>query len=113
MTCDRPARVLLVEDETRLARMVQRGLQHAGFDVDVVHDGMAALTACQEDGPDLMVLDIGIPRPDGLTVLRTLREEGDQARSCSSPAAAASRTASPGSEQGPTTTCPSPSPWTS
>ena len=78
MTRDQPARVLLVEDETRLAHMVQRGLQHAGFDVEVVHDGVAALTACQEDGPDLMVLDIGIPRPDGLTVLRTLREEGDE-----------------------------------
>ena len=75
---DRPARVLLVEDETRLARMVQRGLQHAGFDVEVVHDGLAALAACEEDGPDLLVLDIGIPRADGLAVLRHLRGEGDE-----------------------------------
>ncbi len=71
------ARVLLVEDEPRLAHMVRRGLEHVGFDVAVVHDGIAALEACATDDPDVVVLDIGIPRPDGLTVLRHLREGGD------------------------------------
>ena len=71
------ARVLLVEDETRLAHMVRRGLEHVGFGVAVVHDGIAALEACATDDPDVVVLDIGIPRPDGLTVLRHLRERGD------------------------------------
>ena len=71
------ARVLLVEDETRLAYMVRRGLEHAGYEVSVVHDGTAALAACEDDDPDLLVLDIGIPRPDGLTVLRHLRDRGD------------------------------------
>ena len=71
------ARVLLVEDETRLAHMVRRGLEHVGFGVDVVHDGVAALEACEVDDPDVVVLDIGIPRPDGLTVLRHLRDRGD------------------------------------
>ena len=70
-------RVLLVEDEVRLAHMVRRGLEHVGFGVAVVHDGLAALDACATDDPDVVVLDIGIPDPDGLAVLRHLRDRGD------------------------------------
>jgi len=72
-----PVKVLLVEDESALAHLVSRGLAPDGFEVVHVADGLAALEAAQDATIDAIVMDIGIPRPDGIEVLRMLRERGD------------------------------------
>jgi two-component system, OmpR family, response regulator len=79
MTTGDPAsvRVLLVEDEGAMAHLVARGLAPDGFDVVHVADGLAALEAAEDPTFDAIVLDIGIPHPDGIEVLRMLREGGD------------------------------------
>lgn len=66
-------RVLVVEDEPRIAADVKHGLEHAGYVVDVVADGEAAWFRAETEPYDAMVLDLGLPRLDGLGVLRRLR----------------------------------------
>ena len=68
-------RILVVEDEARLARQIASALTEAGHDPVVVHDGEAALQATLETPFDLIVLDLGLPRMDGLEVLRLLRAQ--------------------------------------
>ena len=68
-------RVLLVEDETRMAAALVKGLQAEGFVVDQVADGAAGLEAARFGGYDVVVLDIMLPRMSGYTVVRTLRAE--------------------------------------
>ena len=69
-------RVLLVEDDDKLARAVARGLRHDGYAVDVVGDGDAALVQAAVWSYDAIVLDVMLPRRDGLTVCAALRERG-------------------------------------
>lgn len=69
-------KVLLVEDEERIATFVGKGLRADGFEVDIQRTGRGALEAV--DGCDLVVLDLGLPDVDGLSVLRHLRDEGSQ-----------------------------------
>ncbi len=66
-------RVLVVEDEVRLARHIASALTEAGHDSVVIHDGEAALHEAAEASFDLIVLDVGLPRIDGFDVLRSLR----------------------------------------
>src|SRR5437899_2921832 len=66
-------RVLVVEDEVRLARHIASALTEAGDDPVVVHDGEEALHQAVGKPFDLIVLDIGLPRIDGFEVLRRLR----------------------------------------
>ena len=68
-------RVLVVEDEESIAFGGRDALEHAGFEVSVVHDGPAALDAVRKARPDLMVLDLMLPGMGGLEVLGTLRKE--------------------------------------
>lgn len=70
-------RVLLVEDSQILLRTVRRALRHAGFAVDTAADGEAGLTATESNAYDVLVLDIMLPKLDGLTLLRRLRSAGD------------------------------------
>jgi DNA-binding response OmpR family regulator len=65
--------VLVVEDEMKIARLVRDYLEHAGFEVVVAADGDAALASARGRKPDLVVLDLGLPRRDGLDVIRELR----------------------------------------
>jgi DNA-binding response OmpR family regulator len=65
--------VLLVEDDVAIAGPLSRALQREGYEVDVVADGPAALTRAGPAGPDLMVLDLGLPGMDGLEVCRRVR----------------------------------------
>jgi DNA-binding response OmpR family regulator len=65
--------VLVVEDEMRIAGVIRDYLHHAGFDVIVAGDGEAALASARRAKPDLVVLDLGLPRRDGLDVTRELR----------------------------------------
>ena len=69
-------RLLLVEDDPMLGSGMERGLRLAGFAVDHVADGRHALLAIQEQGYDAMLLDITLPKIDGLQVLRTMRQQG-------------------------------------
>ncbi len=69
-------RLLLVEDDPRVARLVERGLAEAGHAVEVAHDGVAALALAEGGGYDLIVLDVLLPELDGLAVCRRLREQG-------------------------------------
>ncbi|MFE6284103.1 response regulator transcription factor [Streptomyces sp. NPDC057877] len=67
-------RILIVEDEERIASFVQKGLHSNGFTTTVVGDGDTAYEYALTGGFDLVVLDIGLPGRDGFTVLRELRE---------------------------------------
>ena len=67
-------RVLLVEDDELLGNAVRAGLEDAGYTVDWLRDGRLAATALTSEEPDVLVLDIGLPGKDGLTVLNELRE---------------------------------------
>jgi len=69
-------RILLVEDEPRLASQVAEALQAGGFVVDAVADGAEALHLGQVEPYDAAVLDLGLPGLDGLSVLRRWRDGG-------------------------------------
>ena len=73
-------RVLVVEDEENLALGVRDALEHAGFEVEVVHDGPAALEKIRAKQPDLVVLDLMLPGMGGLEILGGLRKEGRDVR---------------------------------
>ena len=69
--------VLIVEDDPRIARWVQVYFERAGFAAEVAHDGAAGLARARELTPDLIILDLMLPRVDGVEVCRTLRRESD------------------------------------
>jgi len=69
-------RVLMVEDEIRLADTVRRGLTDGGFVVELVHNGEDAVWAATEHSYDVIVLDIMLPKLNGYKVLEQLRERG-------------------------------------
>lgn len=71
-----PMRVLVVDDEVRLAAAVQRGLQAEGFTVDVAHTGLDGLWAATEQRYDAIVLDIMLPGMNGYRVCAELRNRG-------------------------------------
>ena len=70
-------RVLLVEDDRMIAEAVRTALGQDGHVTDWMTDGAAALTALSNSRFDIVLLDLGLPRKDGLTVLKQLRERGD------------------------------------
>ena len=70
-------RVLVVEDEKRLAAGLRNGLEAEGFAVDVVNNGTDGLWMAREHPFDVIVLDILLPGVDGYRVCATLREEGN------------------------------------
>jgi two-component system, OmpR family, response regulator len=69
-------RVLVVEDEARLSRQLATALGHAGYAVDCATDGERADFLGQTEQYDAVILDLGLPKVDGLTVLRRWREAG-------------------------------------
>jgi len=69
-------RVLVVDDDPPLRRMLERTLAAEGFEVTVAADGGAALVAAERSAPDLIVLDVAMPVLDGLAVCRRLRAKG-------------------------------------
>jgi DNA-binding response OmpR family regulator len=73
----RPPRVLVVEDDDEIAQALQRSLRIEGYDVRIASDGVSALDDAHAFLPDLVVLDLGLPRLDGIEVARTLREQDD------------------------------------
>src|SRR3954467_9643493 len=73
----RSPRVLVVEDDTEIAGALRRSLRIEGYDVRVAEDGDEALTESGLFEPDLVVLDLGLPRVDGIEVAQRLRDKGD------------------------------------
>jgi two-component system response regulator MprA len=73
----RSARVLVVEDDEEIAGVLQRSLRLEGYEVRISGDGEAALTDARSFVPDLVVLDLGLPKLDGMEVARRLRAEDD------------------------------------
>jgi two-component system response regulator MprA len=69
-------RVLVVDDDPPLRRMLKRTLAAEGFDVTLAADGGAALVAAERSAPDVIVLDVAMPALDGLAVCRRLRSKG-------------------------------------
>lgn len=71
------ARILVVDDEPKIVRLVADYLEAAGFVVAAARTGDEALMRARTDAHDLVVLDLGLPGLDGLDVTRTLRRNGD------------------------------------
>ena len=69
--------ILVVEDEPSIAQIAADYLRHGGFGVITASNGVDALAQARAQRPDLVVLDLGLPRLDGLEVAKTLRREGD------------------------------------
>jgi two-component system response regulator QseB len=70
-------RILLVEDDAMIGKAVRAGLVDAGFSVDWVHDGRAAELTLAHGDHDLAILDLGLPRKDGMALLAELRAKGN------------------------------------
>ena len=74
---ERSPRVLVVEDDREIAQVLQRSLRLEGYDVTTSEDGETALDDARAFVPDLVVLDLGLPKLDGIEVAKRLREQGD------------------------------------
>jgi two-component system response regulator VicR len=72
-----PGRILVVDDEPPIVDLLAYNLKRAGYAVLVAHDGEEALAVAHREQPDLVILDLMLPRLDGLEVCRTLRRERD------------------------------------
>jgi DNA-binding response OmpR family regulator len=70
-------RILIAEDETRIASFVEKGLKAAGYEVATATDGVVALELARAGDFDLLLLDLGLPGIDGFEVLRGLRERAN------------------------------------
>jgi two-component system, OmpR family, response regulator MprA len=73
----RDPRVLVVEDDDEIAQVLQRSLRLDGYDVRIAGDGEAALDQAAAYHPDLVILDLGLPKLDGIEVARRLRSADD------------------------------------
>jgi DNA-binding response OmpR family regulator len=76
-TFARPPRVLVVEDDREIAETLQRSLRIEGYEVRIAGDGVDALDQAHAFLPDLVVLDLGLPRLDGIEVAKELRDRDD------------------------------------
>jgi DNA-binding response OmpR family regulator len=69
--------ILVVDDEPKIVKTVRAYLESAGFRVVTAHDGQTALTVYRHEKPALVILDLGLPRLDGIDVTRTLRRDSN------------------------------------
>ena len=69
--------VLIIEDDVRIADWVRIYFERAGYTADVVHDGQTGLNLARRLAPDLIILDLTLPRLDGVELCRILRRESD------------------------------------
>lgn len=70
-------RVLLIEDELKIASFIKRGLQEQSYQVDTAHDGVTGLRAAYDNAYDVLIVDISLPKLNGLDVIRRLQAEGN------------------------------------
>lgn len=75
---DRP-RILVVDDDARIASSLRRALIYEGYEVDTAGNGTEGLALARMTSPDLVILDVMMPGLDGLEVCRRLRAEGEVA----------------------------------
>jgi len=68
----------MIEDDSAAADFLRKGLSGFGYDVDIAHDGEQGLSKARDNLYDLWMIDVMLPKLDGLSVLRTLRDEGRQ-----------------------------------
>ena len=73
-----PMRILVVDDDKAVRDSLRRSLAFNGYQVDLAEDGQAALDMMIDQRPDALVLDVMMPRVDGLEVCRRLRSAGDE-----------------------------------
>lgn len=71
-------RILIVEDELRLAKVIKKGLEEDGFAVDLAHDGEEGLYLAGSEEYDLILLDVMLPKIDGVTLCKQLRDKNIQ-----------------------------------
>ncbi len=71
------ARILIIEDDEGILKLLRRGLAYEGYQVDVATDGQQGLVIARDNPPDLVILDLMLPGIDGLEVCRRLRAGGD------------------------------------
>ena len=71
-------RLLVVEDDRETALFLQKSLKESGHSADWAEDGEAGLALARDGGYDLLIVDRMLPRLDGLTLVRRLREGGDR-----------------------------------
>jgi len=70
--------ILIVEDERKIASFIRKGLEAEGYTVDAAYDGEQGLALAEANDYDLILLDIMLPKLDGVTLCRELREEGKE-----------------------------------
>ncbi|HEX4755609.1 MAG TPA: response regulator, partial [Candidatus Dormibacteraeota bacterium] len=75
-----PLRILQIEDDPDIAAMYALGMEMQGFEVLRAADGLAGVQVASASGPDLVVIDVGLPFLDGLQVLARLRQDPRTAR---------------------------------
>lgn len=71
-------KILVAEDEPQLLRVLTVAMEHAGYDVDQVDNGLKAVEHAKENSYDVIMLDIMMPVMDGITALKKIRESGDK-----------------------------------
>jgi len=71
-------KILVVEDEKKVASFIKRGLEEEGFTVDLAYDGEEGLYMAESNPYALILMDLMLPKKDGLTVIRELRAKGNQ-----------------------------------
>jgi two-component system, chemotaxis family, chemotaxis protein CheY len=74
-----PKRILAVDDEESIARIIQANLRRAGFEVDIAHNGADALALLLSRPYDLLISDVNMPQMDGLELLEHLRQDPEMA----------------------------------
>ncbi len=68
-------RILVVEDEKKVASFIKRGLEEEDFSVDVAHDGESGIAMAESSSYDLILMDVMLPKKDGLSAIKELREK--------------------------------------
>ena len=71
------SKILVIEDERKIARFLELELRHEGYEVETAGDGRTGLERALEGSPDLLVLDLMLPELSGIEVCRRLRHESD------------------------------------
>lgn len=70
-------RILIVDDERQITRVLRTSLQSSGYDVTTAHDGLEALALFQKSPPDLVITDLAMPEMDGIELTREIRRTSD------------------------------------
>lgn len=68
-------KILIVEDETVLSKVLKEKFERSGFDAEVAGDGEIAITMVRDFVPDVIVLDLVLPKKNGFTVLKEIKED--------------------------------------